>query len=202
MIPHSDDLIPKKFYLRPVEEVARDLLGRHLCHGEVAMRITEVEAYGGSEDSASHCRFGHTERNAPMWEDGGCAYIYLCYGMHYMLNLVTGHSGEGSAVLIRACEPVDGLEIIQKRRGHIQGSALLTGPGKVAQALGLDLSFNGHPLYEAGGLELHAGKPPKVVLQGPRIGVPYADPVHREAALRFAVGESPWVAQRKNLMPL
>lgn len=194
------NLIPKSFYLRPVEDVAQDLLGQHLRHGEVVLRITEVEAYGGAEDSASHCRFGRTERNASMWEDGGRVYIYVCYGMHHMLNLVTGDSGEGAAVLVRACEPLGGLEIIQERRGHLQGSALLTGPGRVAQALALDRSFNGHPLYEAGGVEVREGEPPEVVLKGPRIGVGHADSIHREAALRFAVGGSAWVAERKNLI--
>lgn len=195
-------LLPKSFYLRPVEVVARDLLGRYLCRGPVVLRVTEVEAYGGCEDSASHCRCGRTPRNAPMWEDGGHAYIYLCYGMHHMLNLVTGRSGEGSAVLIRACEPMGGLEVVRERRGHIDGPALLTGPGKVAQALGLDLSFNGHPLYEPGGLEVREGEPSTAVLKGPRIGVPYADPAHREAALRFALAGSLWVSERRRLAPL
>jgi DNA-3-methyladenine glycosylase len=199
-VPRRNGLIPRSFYLRPVVEVALDLLGRHLCCGPVALRITEVEAYGGPEDSASHCRFGRTARNAPMWEEGGVAYVFLCYGMHHMLNLVTGPAGEGSAVLIRACEPVSGLELIRERRGgSLEGPALLAGPGKVAQALGIDLSFNSHPLFEGGGLELRTGLPPSAILLGPRVGVPYAHPDHREAPLRFAIAGSPWVSRIKEL---
>ncbi len=192
-------LLPKSFYLRPVETVAVDLLGRCLRRGAVTLRITEVEAYGGREDSASHCRAGRTARNAPMWEEGGRAYLYLCYGLHTMLNLVTGPAGEGSAVLVRACEPLEGLDLVRERRGPRRGPELLTGPGRVAQALGLDLSFNGEPLYEPGGLEVREGTPPETVLRGPRIGVPYAEPVHRQAPLRFAVGGSAWVSERRTL---
>jgi DNA-3-methyladenine glycosylase len=198
----TEKLLPRSFYRRPVEIVAMDLLGRYLRRDPVTLRITEVEAYGGKEDSASHCRFGRTARNAPMWEEGGCAYIYLCYGLHHLLNLVTGWSGKGAAVLVRACEPVAGLEILQGRRGGLAGPVLLTGPGRVAQALALDRSFNGHPVYEAGGLEVLEGEPPSERLKGPRIGIPYADPLHREAMLRFAVGGSLWVTERRKLISL
>jgi DNA-3-methyladenine glycosylase len=198
---HPEDLIlPQRFFLRPVEEVAVDLLGRHLRLGEVVLRITEVEAYCGPEDSASHCRFGRTARNEPMWQAGGVAYVYLCYGVHHMLNVVTGPAEEGSAILIRACEPVTGLELIQARRRQTSdGPGLLAGPGKVAQALDLDLSFNFHPFYEAGGLELREGSRPGAILRGPRVGVAYAHPVHRTAPLRFAIADSEWVTQRKEL---
>ena len=198
----AGNLLPRSFYQRSLETVAKDLLGSCLCRDGVVLRITEVEAYGGLEDSASHCRSGRTTRNAPMWEDGGCAYLYLCYGLHHLLNLVTGRSGAGSAVLIRACEPLAGWDLIQQRRGHLRGPALLTGPGRVAQALALDRSFNGHLLYEAGGLEVREGESPEVLLKGPRIGVPYADPVDQGAALRFAIGGSLWVSRRSSLRPL
>ena len=101
MLP-SGGLIPKAFFLNPVEAVARGLLGQLLCREEIVLRITEVEAYGGTDASASHARHGRTARNAPMWEEGGRAYIYFCYGMHHMLNVVTGREGEAAAVLIRA----------------------------------------------------------------------------------------------------
>ena len=199
-MPTAGRILPKSFYLRPVDKVALDLLGRCLCLGGVALRITEVEAYGGQEDSASHCRSGRTPRNAPMWEEGGQAYVYLCYGLHHMLNLVTGRAGEGSAVLVRACEPLEGLDLLRGRRGGAQGPALLTGPGRVAQALGVDRSFNGQLLYAPGGLEVREGSPPQVVLRGPRIGVAYADPPHREALRRYAVAGSVWVAKQGMLM--
>ena len=193
-------ILPRSFYQRPVAEVAADLLGQHLHHGEVILRISEVEAYGGPEDSASHCRFGRTARNAPMWEAGGVVYMFLCYGVHHLLNIVTGPQEDASAVLIRACEPLAGLALIRERRGgRLQGPALLTGPGKVTQALGIDLTFNCHPLFTPGGLELRAGSAPAAILRGPRVGVPYAQPEHREAPLRFALADSEWVTHRQEL---
>jgi DNA-3-methyladenine glycosylase len=196
---HGAGLIPKAFFQRPVETVARELVGQHLRHGEILVRITEVEAYGGPEDSASHARHGRTPRNAPMWEEGGRAYIYFCYGMHHMLNVVTGPAGEASAVLIRACEPLEGLACIRSRRGGLEGPALLAGPGRVAQALGLDRSFNDRPLYEAGGLELRFGSGPAPILRGSRVGVDYAEPEDRMAPLRFALAGSAWVTHPKTL---
>lgn len=194
-------LIPRAFYQRPVAEVAKDLLGMHLRRDGVVLRITEVEAYGGPEDSASHCRFGRTARNAPMWQAGGIAYIFFCYGVHHMLNVVTGPEDEGSAILIRSCEPLEGLASIQRRRGgKPKGAELLNGPGKVAQALALNLGFNSHPLYEPGGLELREGTSPASILRGPRVGVPYAHPHHQSAPLRFAIGDSIWVSHRKTLV--
>jgi len=192
-------LIPQAFFLRPVEVVARELLGACLCREGVVLRLTEVEAYGGPEDSASHARHGKTPRNAPMWEEGGRAYIYFCYGMHHMLNVVTGPAGVASAVLVRACEPLEGLERIRDRRGGLDGPALLAGPGRVAQALGLDRGFNHHLLYEAGGLELRAGAPPAGILTGPRVGVDFAGPEDRRAPLRFAAADSRWVTRPREL---
>lgn len=193
-------LIPQSFFLRPVEVVARELLGQHLRHGEVRLRITEVEAYGGPEDSASHARHGRTPRNAPMWEAGGRAYIYFCYGMHHMLNVVTGPVGQAAAVLIRACEPVEGLELIRVRRGGLEGPTLLTGPGKVAQALGLDRSFNGQPLFNEGGLELRFGEVPSRILMGPRVGVDFATAEDRRAPLRVAIAGTRWVSHSRGLL--
>jgi DNA-3-methyladenine glycosylase len=197
----SGPLLERPFFIRPGAEVARDLLGCLLVRGSVALRITEVEAYLGPEDSASHARFGRTARNAPMWEAGGLAYVYLCYGVHWMLNVVTGEEGRASAVLIRACEPVAGLPVIRRRRGMTsEGPALLAGPGKVAQALGLDASYSGHALFAPGGLELRAGTPVAAPLAGPRVGIGYAAAADRDAPLRFAA-DSPWVTARKGLAP-
>ena len=199
-MPHPGRLIPKAFYLRPVATVARDLLGRHLRHGEVVLRITEVEAYGGLADSASHCRMGHTPRNAPMWETGGRAYVYFCYGMHNMLNVVTGPEGDGCAILIRSCEPVAGLALVHQRRDSaLSGPVLLTGPGKVAQALAVDRQFSGHLLFEPGGLELLEGTPGGPILQGPRVGIPFATADDQALPWRFALGETLWVSQRRTL---
>ncbi len=192
-------LIPGSFYLRPVEIVARELVGQHLCRDGIVLRITEVEAYGGPEDSASHARHGKTPRNAPMWEEGGRAYIYFCYGMHHMLNLVTGLAGEAGAVLIRACEPVVGLGEVQARRGALEGSELLAGPGRVAQALALDRTFNHHLLFEAGGLELRKGEVPGRILVGPRVGIDFASPEDRAVLRRFAAADTRWVTRRREL---
>lgn len=186
-------LIPRPFFLRPLEEVARDLPGRHLCREGVVLRITEVEAYGGPEDSASHGRHGRTARNAPMWEEGGRIYMYLCYGLHRMLNVVTGPPGHCGAILIRAGEPVDGVErILARRRMAKVAPPLLAGPGRVAQALGLDLGFSGHALFEPGGLELRAGVPAHRIVAGTRIGVDFADPADRARPWRFVDADSAW----------
>jgi len=192
-------LLSQTFFARDALEVARDLVGATLRHGPVALRITEVEAYRWPDDSANHCHRGPTARNAPMWGPPGRAYLYRCYGLHTLLNLVTGPEGEGAAVLIRAAEPLEGLETIQGRRGGLDGPALLCGPGRVGAALGLDLSFNHHPVTEPGGLEAHAGRPGVRLVFGPRVGVDYAEPRHAAAPWRVADAGSRWVSHRRGL---
>jgi len=178
-----------------VAEVARDLLGKIVRHGDVAVRITETEAYGGPEDSASHARFEPTGRSAPMFGPPGRAYVYLCYGIHDMLNVVTGDVDEPSAVLIRSAEPVSGIEVIERRRGGKRGPVSLTGPGKLGQALAVDPSFCGHALYRSGGLTVEEGPAPDRIVTGPRVGIDYAARVDRERAWRFAFAESRWVSK-------
>lgn len=192
-------LLPRQFYARDALEVARDLLGQEIWHGEVGLRITEVEAYCYPDDSANHCRAGFTPRNAPMWGPPGHAYVYLCYGLHQMLNLVTNREGEGAAVLIRSCEPIAGEPTIRRRRRGMDGPALLTGPGKIGQALGLDGSFSGHPLYRRGGLEVREGRRPSQIVTGSRIGIGYAEPQHQQAPWRLAIAGSPWVSHARQL---
>jgi DNA-3-methyladenine glycosylase len=195
-------ILPKSFYERECLEVGFALLGKALHHGDVTLRITEVEAYRHPGDSANHARFGRTERNAPMWGPPGHAYVYLVYGMHQMLNLVTDREGEAAAVLIRACEVLDGLPIVRARRGDKDGPVLLTGPGKVAAALALDRTYSGATLFRRGGLEVWDAPAVSQVLIGPRVGVDYAQPVHRDAPWRLAIAGTPWVSQRKTLTPL
>jgi DNA-3-methyladenine glycosylase len=180
--------------------VARDLLGKVLWHGDVGLQITEVEAYGFPDDSANHCFRGQTERNLPMWGPPGRAYVYLCYGVHCLLNLVTEEEGRGAAVLIRSSEPVAGLEVIRARRKGPNGPALLTGPGKVAQALGIDRSLNSHPLYEPGGLELREGTAPDEMLCGPRVGIHSARPEDIARCWRFASAGTAWVSHRGSMV--
>lgn len=177
------------------------LLGCELVRDGVRVRITEVEAYRGPDDTAAHTRSGPTARNAPMWGPAGRAYVYLCYGIHHLLNVVTGDEGEGTAVLIRAVEPVAGHDVLAQRRGGRTGPDALAGPGKVGQALGLDTSWSHHPLCEPGGLELRVGPAPAEVLAGPRVGVDYAEPVHRDAPWRLADGTTRAVSHRRTLGP-
>ncbi len=194
-----NELLPRDFYARDALQVARELLGAILRNGEVVLRITEVEAYRWPDDTANHGRHGRTLRNDALWGPPGRAYVYICYGIHHLLNLVTGEDGQATAVLVRACEPLKGLALIQDRRGGLSGPALLAGPGRVTQALGLDRSWNHHPVYEPGGVEVHKGPVVDKVLSGPRVGVDYAEPEHRDAAWRFAVADTAWVSRRSKL---
>lgn len=175
------------------------------------MAITEVEAYAGPEDTASHARFGVTQRNATMWGPGGHAYVYLCYGIHNMLNVSADVSGRASAVLIRACEPVAGLEEIRRRRGGSaqrsgragkSDAALLAGPGKVGSALEIDPSWSDHPLYRKRELYIVAGDPPAGVLVGPRVGIDYAAPADRARPWRFAAAANACVSHPRGLSVL
>ena len=191
-------LIPQSFYRRDVDLVARELLGQLLVRDDVVLRITEVEAYGGPEDSASHVRHGRTERNAIMWGKGGHAYLYLCYGLHWMLNVVTGEEGQGAAVLIRACEPVAGTNTLLARRLMTAVKpALLAGPGRVAQGLNLDEVFNGEALFRKGDLELREGESPHAILLGPRVGIAFATKDDQQVLRRYAVAGTPWISSPK-----
>lgn len=192
------ELLPQEFSHRDAVQVARDLLGAVLVRDDVALRITETEAYVGPHDTACHARSGPTARNAAIFGPPGRAYVYLCYGLHWMLNVVTGPEGYGAAVLIRAAEPLAGMETIRTRRGGRSGPVLLTGPGKLGSALALDGSWSHHPLYEPGGLELRRGTPPAEVLAGPRVGIDYAAPEDRDAPWRFAVADSRWISAPRN----
>jgi DNA-3-methyladenine glycosylase len=134
-----------------------------------------------------------------MWGPAGHAYVYLCYGIHHMLNVVTEEDGVGAAVLVRAAEVVAGQAIVAERRGGRTGPDALTGPGKVASGLGLDLAFSGHPLFRKGGLVLADGPAPPRLVCGPRIGIDYAAPGDRSAPWRFADAASRAVAKRRQL---
>ena len=193
--------LPIAFFRRPTEQVARELIGQRLRHGAVLLEITETEAYPPG-DSASHARFGRTLRNAPMWGAPGRAYVYLCYGMHHMLNLVSERTGTPGAVLIRACAPLEGLEVVHARRGKQRGVALLAGPGRVAQALGITRAFDGERVCSAGGLEVWSGEEPAQLLHGARVGIDYALPEDVRAPLRFGLAHSPWLSLPKRLRPL
>lgn len=194
--------LPERFYDREPLAVAPELLGKVLVKDGIRLRITEVEAYCGPDDTAAHSRMGQTARNAPMWGPPGRVYMYVCYGIHQMLNIVTQGPARATAILVRACEPADdaSLALVSQRRGGKEGPVLLTGPGKVGQALALDTSWSHHPLFEAGGLELHEGPAPPGILTGARIGIDYAEPSDRDAPWRFAAAETRWVSHLKPLL--
>ncbi len=196
-------LLPQAWFARDALDVARELVGHLVQRDEVVLRITETEAYRGAWDTACHARAGLTGRTRWLFGPPGHAYVFLCYGLHQMLNVVTDQEGCGAAVLIRACEVVHGLDHVRERRGGRQGPGLLTGPGKVGAALALDTSWSGHALFAAGGLELREGSPPAAgLLVGPRVGIAFADPAHVAAPWRFAAAGTPWVTARKGLTPL
>lgn len=195
-------MLPQSFFARDVVVVARELLGKQLRRDGVVLKITEVEAYRWPGDTACHARSGKTERNAAIWGPPGQAYVYLCYGIHHMLNLVAEPDGKAAAVLVRACEPLEGLDVIKRRRGGKSGPVQLTGPGKVGQALALDTTWSFHRVFERSGLTVHDADAPARVLCGPRVGIDYALPEHRSLPWRFAEADSAWVSQPKGLKPM
>ena len=142
----------KNFFLRDPLSVARDLLGAKLTtvnkQGSTSGIIVEVEAYG-AKDEASHSFRGITKRNSIMFSPGGICYVYLIYGMHYCVNVVTEAEGIGSAVLIRALSPLEGIDLMKKRRGTDQILNLCSGPAKLCEALDIDKSCNGENLLQS-----------------------------------------------------
>ncbi|MBP1603653.1 MAG: 3-methyladenine glycosylase [Acidobacteria bacterium] len=139
--------LPREFYARPTLDVARDLLGKVLVHrtaaGVAAGMIVETEAYIGENDPACHAAPGPTRRNEPLYGEPGRAYVYFTYGMHCLFNAVTERRGFPAAVLVRALEPVDGEDLMRRRRRrHLDAHELCRGPGNLARALGITLQDN------------------------------------------------------------
>ena len=154
----------------PVLEVAPRLLGAELRHGEVALRLTEVEAYDGANDAGSHAYRGRTQRNAVMFGPPGHLYCYFTYGMHVCCNVVTGAAGAASAVLLRAGEITEGIELARSRRPGVPDRDLARGPGRLCKALGITLGDNGNDLV-TGPVTLEPGEPGSEVSTGPRVGL-------------------------------
>jgi DNA-3-methyladenine glycosylase len=159
----------------PVEQVAPTLLGARLVHGDVVVRLTEVEAYGGEADPGSHAYRGRTPRTEIMFGRAGVAYVYFSYGMHWCMNVVTGTEGSASAVLLRAGEVVAGLDLARSRRPGSAERDLARGPARLCRALDVDGSCGGADLLSPSSplRLLPAVVPPDAmrVRRGPRVGV-------------------------------
>lgn len=179
----------------PAEDAAKRLLGSELVRTirgrTIRVRIVETEAYD-QDDEASHTFRGQTARNSAMFKSAGHLYVYFTYGMHYCANIVCGKEGFGAGVLIRAVEPLEGVEVIEKRRG-VSGKNATNGPGKAAQALGLDLALNGHDL-SLPPVELirKAPVPSSRISSAKRIGI--SKGVH--ALRRFYIADNPYVSKK------
>jgi DNA-3-methyladenine glycosylase len=161
--------LDETFFARNATVVAPQLLNKVFVADGCSGRIVEVEAYT-SDDPASHCYRGRTPRNAVMFGPPGRLYVYFSYGMHHCVNIVTGDDGDGQAVLLRAVEPIDGVDVMRSRRGAVPHRSLADGPGKLTQALGLDLTDNGRAaeVYDDG------VAPPTHPRIGPRVGITQA----------------------------
>lgn len=181
-MPPPTRRLPASFFARPTLVVARELLGAVLVHetgeGRAAGRIVEVEAYVGESDPGCHAAAGPTPRNAPLYGPPGVAYVYLNYGMHYLVNAVTEEERRPAAILIRALAPTEGLALMRQRRGEhardVADDALCRGPGRLAKALGITLAQNHLPLTTSP-LAIEAGVTVRRVAWTRRIGLSRGD---------------------------
>jgi DNA-3-methyladenine glycosylase len=188
--------LDRDFYARSVHDVARDLVGCVVRHGETAGRIVETESYH-MEEPACHAYAGVTERTRPLFGAPGHAYVYFSYGIHSLLNAVCEEPGVGAAVLIRALEPVDGIAVMRARRGVERAEDLCSGPGKLTQALEIGLSLNGSSLVH-GPVELFERESRPRIVVGERVGITKA----AELPWRFCDADSthvsrPWPARMR-----
>lgn len=189
---HFGRILPRAFYERPAVEVARDLLGKILVHGPVAGIIVETEAYLGGDDLASHSARGITNRTRVIFGPPGHAYVYFIYGMYDCLNIVAEPEGNPGCVLIRALEPVAGMEVMQKRRPAAKKPQdLASGPGKLTLAMGITRAHNGADLTR-GALVVRAPvEPQRVEIEvTPRIGIRHC----ADWPLRFVVRGNRYVS--------
>jgi len=195
--------LTRRFFRRDPVTLARALLGqilvRRLGDGqELSGRIVETEAYLGISDKAAHSYGGRrTKRNASMYLDGGHAYVYFVYGMHWCFNVVSDRDEIPTAVLIRALEPLEGIGEMKRRRRKAYEAELCSGPAKLAEALAIDRSLDGTDLVRGEALHVRRGRKfdPTKVVAGPRVGVGYAK-VWARKSLRFFLAGNPHVSQR------
>jgi DNA-3-methyladenine glycosylase len=191
--------ISRTFYEQPTLAVARELLGKYLVRkhpdGKTVGRIVETEAYIGPKDLACHASRGRTARTEIMFGPSGYTYVYFIYGVYYCLNIVTEAVDHPSAVLIRAVEPIEGVELMKRRRRTAELRNLASGPGKLCQAFAIDESLNGTDicgkiLYVEG-----RGEPPPRISATPRIGVDYAGK-WKDKPWRFLIRGSEFASRR------
>jgi DNA-3-methyladenine glycosylase len=186
-------IVPRDFYARSTVDVARELLGKVLRHGPVAGVIVETEAYLGGEDLAAHSARGLTDRTRVIFGPPGHAYVYLIYGMYECLNLVAEPEGIPGCVLIRALEPLEGIELMRQRRPTVRRvEDLASGPGKLTAAMGITRDLNGADAT-CGPLTVEAGRKCAVdVKTTPRIGITKC----ADWPLRFVVSGSAFASRR------
>ena len=194
--------LSRSFYVQPTLTVARQLLGARLVRREGDRRlsgyITEVEAYRGEEDLGCHAKAGRTPRTQVMYGPPGHAYVYFTYGMHWMLNVVTEEEGFPAAVLIRAVEPVEGIEVMRGWRGMEEKTLLCRGPARLTQAMnirqpenGLDFCQTGSPLWIEAGAKANADE----IAISPRIGLGNTPEPWLSKPWRFYLKDSPFVSK-------
>jgi DNA-3-methyladenine glycosylase len=200
--PDSAPRLERAFYERPTIDVARDLLGQVLIsvtpEGVTTGRIVETEAYHGADDPASHAARLKSGRVEVMHGEAGIAYVYRSYGIHAMLNVVAKPAGETGAVLIRALEPLFGVDLMRERRGVGDERLLCSGPGKLCQALGISLDLHGLDLVTSERLWIAAGMPAVRIAASGRIGISRG----QHEPWRFWVSGNPYVsAHRREVVP-
>lgn len=187
------NILPEEFFKEDTVKVAQRLLGKVLVHnlpeGISMGKIVETEAYLSKEDPACHASRGKTKRNEAMFGPAGMAYVYLIYGMYYCFNVVTREEGVGEAVLIRALEPLEGIQYMQQRRGTSKVLNLTNGPGKLCQALGINKEHNGISLTNSNLTILDSQEKPRIQ-SSPRIGIKTG----LDLMLRFYAAENPYVS--------
>ncbi|MGB5105206.1 MAG: DNA-3-methyladenine glycosylase [Candidatus Zixiibacteriota bacterium] len=191
--------LPREFYRQPTLTVAQLLIGKIFVSKRAGAKLTgkivEVEAYIGEDDPACHARFGKTGRNAVMYGDAGRLYVYFIYGMHNMLNFVTEGKGTPAAVLIRAVEPIDGIELMQKNRGVGGIHRLCSGPGKLCQAFDIKLTDTGKSLTGGEYFVLDDGGSAPKVASCSRIGITQG----HDLLWRFYDSESKFVSPSRRI---
>jgi len=194
----EEPVIPPEFYHAHPEQVARELLGKVLVHrsayGLTAGIIVETEAYYQG-DPACHATRGKTRRNASMFGSPGHAYVYFVYGNHHCFNAVTGVAGKGEAVLVRALEPLEGLELMQQRRGDsCPHRRLSSGPGNLCSAMAINREHDGVSLFRSSLFLVNSGKEilPSDIALTTRVGISKG----KELPLRFYIRNNPYVSRR------